>query len=60
MLMQFLLSYWCEPEVYVIYSTWEGLLLMGVLWAVYGFLYVEDTLHLRQLYDVVFLKAVKI
>jgi len=33
---------------FVIYSTWEGLLLMGVVWAVYETLYVQDTLHLRQ------------
>lgn len=57
--MQFIHSYWCEPEVYVIYSTREGLLLMGVVWAVYGVLYVQGTLHLRQIYYVVLLKAVK-
>lgn len=34
---------------FVIYSTREGLLLMGVVWAMYGILYVQDTLHLRTL-----------
>lgn len=51
MLMQFFLSYRCEPEVDVLYSTWEGLLPMGVAQAACGILYVEDTLHLRQLFS---------
>lgn len=49
MLMQFFLSYGCEPEVNIIYSRWEDLLLMGIVWAVYGILYVQDIWHLREL-----------